>query len=96
MPLKPLPEPENSLERFMGFIRGSIASVFLFSTLLAFNVIQTASLVIKLFSQTAFRRANRWMANLWWGWCAIGAEKLYRIKYVMSGDDVPESMPLLF
>ena len=90
MPLKPLPEPLSKLERFLGFIRGSIVSVFLFSTLLAFNLVQTASLVIKLFSQTAFRRANRWMANLWLSWCAIGAEKIYRIKFVMSGDDVPE------
>ena len=90
MPLKPLPEPESKFERFLGFVRGSIASVFLFSTLLVFNVVQTASLVIKLFSQTTFRRANRGMANLWWGWCAIGAEKIYHIKFVMSGDDVPE------
>jgi 1-acyl-sn-glycerol-3-phosphate acyltransferase len=90
MPLKPLSEPESILECFLGFIQGSLFSVFLFSTLLAFNVVQTASLVIKLFSRTAFRRLNRWMANLWWGWCAIGAEKIYRIKFVMSGDDVPE------
>ena len=89
MPLKPLPEPDSKLERSLGLVWGSIASSFLFSTLLACNVIQTASIVIKLFSQTAFRRVNRWIANLWWGWCALIAEKVYCTKFIMSGDDVP-------
>ena len=90
MPLAPLPEPDSKLARLKGFVSGSIASAFLFSTLLAFNVLQTASLAIKLFSQKAFRRANRWMAKIWWGWCAIAAEKLYGTTLVMSGDDVPK------
>ncbi len=89
MPLKHLPEPDSRLERLLGFFRGTIVSTFLFSTLLAFNALQTVSLVVRLFSQTAFRRANRWMANLWWGWCALVAEKGYRIKFFMSGDNLP-------
>lgn len=89
MPLNPLPEPESSVDRFLGFVKGSIVSAFLFSTLIIFNGLQTLSLVIKLFSQTAFRRANRWMARIWWSWCALVAEKVYRITFVMSGDNVP-------
>jgi len=89
MPLDPLPEPAQRTKRIAGFARGLVLALFLFSTLIAFNLLQTASLVIKPFSQTAFRRANRWMADLWWGWCALIAEKGYRIRWVMSGDDVP-------
>ena len=89
MPLEPLPEPAERSRRIAGFTKGFFLFLFLFCTLLAFNLLQTASLVIKPFSQTAFRRANRWMADLWWGWCALIAEKGYRIRWVMSGDDVP-------
>jgi len=90
MPQKPLPEPADRMVRVRGFVAGSVIFLVLFSTLLAFNLLQTASLVIKPFSQSAFRRANRWMANLLWGCCALGAEKVYRIRFVLSGDDVPE------
>jgi 1-acyl-sn-glycerol-3-phosphate acyltransferase len=90
MPLNPLPEPAGRSERISGFMKGLVVSAFLFSTLLAFNFLQTASLVIKLFSQRAFRRANRSLANLWWTWCALIAEKGYRIRFAMSGDNVPE------
>lgn len=89
MPLKPLPEPDSKRERFFGLVKGSLVSALLFSTLIFFNGLQTLSLVIKLFSQTAFRRVNRWLANRWWGWCALVAEKVYRIEFVMSGDNVP-------
>lgn len=89
MPLKPLPEPDSKLARFKGFVSGSIASTFLFSTLIAFNVLQTASLLIKIFSPKAFRRVNQRLARIWWGWCALGAEKVYGTTWIMSGDDVP-------
>jgi 1-acyl-sn-glycerol-3-phosphate acyltransferase len=89
MPLNPLPEPDSRLARFKGLVSGSIASAFLFSTLIAFNVLQTLSLVIKIFSPKAFRRLNQRMARIWWGWCALGAEKVYGTKWIMSGDDVP-------
>ena len=89
MPLKPLPEPADRSERLQGIVTGSVASFFLFSTLIFFNVLQTLSLVIKPFSPRGFRRANRWLANVWWGWCALGAEKIYGIKWIMTGDDVP-------
>ncbi len=89
MPLKPLPEPADRLARLKGFVSGSIASAFLFSTLIGFNVLQTASLLIKIFSPKVFRRVNQWLAKVWWGWCALAAEKVYGITWVMSGDDVP-------
>jgi 1-acyl-sn-glycerol-3-phosphate acyltransferase len=90
MPLKPLPEPPEKAARVAGFFKGLLVAGFLFSTLLTINLLQTASLVIKLFSQTAFRKVNREMANLWWGWCAMVSEKVCRIRFVMSGDNVPD------
>ncbi len=89
MPQGPLPEPTERGARLRGLVTGTVASAFLFATLIGFNLLQTASLVIKPFSQGGFRRLNRWMANLWWGWCDLGAQKLYGIKVLLSGDDVP-------
>jgi len=89
MPLKPLPEPASKLERVLGFTRGAIIFILLFSSLIAFNLLQTLSLVIKPFSQTAFRRANRFMANIWWGWCAQVAEKVHGTRLILTGDDLP-------
>ena len=89
MPLKPLPAPADRGDRVLGFVRAAILSTFYFSSLIGFNIIQTGSLLVKPFSRSAFRRVNRWCAGTWWGWCALGAEKLYEIDFVMTGDDVP-------
>ena len=63
--------------------------VFLGVTLLGFNALQTASLVVIPFSRRAFRRFNRWGANTWWGWCVSCARMLHETRVVLSGDDVP-------
>jgi 1-acyl-sn-glycerol-3-phosphate acyltransferase len=89
MPLQPLSEPKNRIERIVGFMKGSIAFSFLFPTLIALNGLQMISLILRPFSPIAFRRLNRFIANTWWGWCAIGAEKIYGIHTHYSGDSVP-------
>ena len=89
MPLGPLPEPKSYVLKGRAFLKGSILAFFLFSTLLMLNVLQTASLLIRLFSQTAFRRFNRFLANLWWGWCALCAEKIHRTRFNIKGDEIP-------
>ncbi|MEW6443005.1 MAG: lysophospholipid acyltransferase family protein [bacterium] len=89
MPSPPLVPPSSVKERARGWLLGGPAAALLFSTLIVFNVLQTATLLVKPFSQKAFRRLNRGMARLWWGWCALGAEKIYHVRFVMSGDDVP-------
>ena len=89
MPLPALRPPSSPMERGRGLITGTLAATFLFSTLIVLNAVQTASLVVRLFSQTAFRKANRWMANLWWGWCAIAAERLHGTEVEFHGDPVP-------
>jgi len=89
MPLPPLSDPKSKFVRIGGIIKGTVIFIFLSSTLIALNVVQTASLVIRLFSQSVFRRINSWLANLWWGWCAICAEKIHRTQFEISGDVIP-------
>jgi 1-acyl-sn-glycerol-3-phosphate acyltransferase len=89
MPLDSLPEPERPIDKLRGIARGLPTSLVLFSTLLAFNMIQLGSLVVRVFSGRAFRAINRWGANTWWGWCVWWAEKLYGLKVSIYGDKVP-------
>jgi 1-acyl-sn-glycerol-3-phosphate acyltransferase len=89
MPLPPLPDPETQSARLGGLTKAVPATAFLFSTLLAFNGVQTLSLALKLFSPRRFREFNRWAADTWWGWCVTGSEKLHDARVVVTGDDVP-------
>lgn len=89
MPLPPLPDPSRAAERLSGLARAVPVSAFLFSSLLAMNAAQTASLVVRPFSRTSFRKFNRWAAETWWGWCVTSAEVLHDVRQDMSGDDVP-------
>lgn len=89
MPLKPLPDPGGKFRRVTSTVQGSLLSAFLFSTLIFFNSLQTASLAIKVFSTTAFRRFNRFMADLWWGWCVKLASLVYGVRINVTGDEIP-------
>ena len=89
MPQQALQEPRDQGTRLMGLVRGLFVSSVLFSTLLGFNLIQTASLIIAPFSIAAFRKINRWGANTWWGWCVLWAERFRGIRILISGDKVP-------
>jgi 1-acyl-sn-glycerol-3-phosphate acyltransferase len=89
MPLPPLPDPASPGDRLRGLSKAVPATGFLFSTLLAFNVVQTASLALKLVSGRRFREFNRWAADTWWGWCVAGSKLLHGIHVEVTGDDVP-------
>ncbi len=89
MPLPPLPDPSSPAARARALALAVPTTGVLFSSLLAFNAAQTASLAVRPFSLQAFRRFNRWAADTWWGWCVTGADRLHGIHLVMSGDDVP-------
>jgi 1-acyl-sn-glycerol-3-phosphate acyltransferase len=84
-----LEDPKPLVARIKGWIGFTVTALFLFSTLFFFNFLQMVSLLVRPFSRTAFRRANTFLASIWWGWCAIGAERGYRIKMVFSGDPLP-------
>lgn len=90
MPMLPLDDPKSWVRRLRGLVSGIPIAVFLFGTLILFNVAQTLSLMLRPFSSRAFRAVNRWAADTWWGWCVIGSEKLQNIKIVVTGDPVPE------
>lgn len=90
VPLPPLQDPPSLCQRLRGLAAGVSISVFLMSTLLGFNLLQTLSLCLRPFSGRAFRSFNRFCADTWWGWCVILAERLYHIRLVVTGDPVPE------
>jgi 1-acyl-sn-glycerol-3-phosphate acyltransferase len=89
MPLPPLPDPTDPATRLAGVARALPTAGLLAATLLAFNAAQTASLVVRPASKTAFRRFNRWAADTWWGWCVVAANRLYHVHSALSGDELP-------
>jgi 1-acyl-sn-glycerol-3-phosphate acyltransferase len=89
MPLEPLPDPTDRATRLGALARALPAAGLLATTLLVFNAAQTASLVARPVSKTAFRRFNRWAADTWWGWCVQTSGLLYHVQSVVTGDDVP-------
>ncbi len=89
MPQLPLKEPPGVAARLRTIAVAIPVTVVGFSTLLAFNVLQTASLVLLPLSRRLFRRFNRWCANTWWGWCVSLAHRLNGTALVITGDVVP-------
>lgn len=89
MPLHPLAEPERYSGRLLGLLRATVAFGLLFTSLLVFNGIQMISLALKLHSEDSFRKANRWIADTWWGWCDKWSEHVYRTRIDIGGDDIP-------
>ncbi len=72
-----------------GWISAAAAVVFYGGTILVINAIQMLSLVVRPFSLSAFRAINRFVADLWWGWCVVGAEKVFGVEPVFTGDEIP-------
>ena len=90
MDLRSFQDTRNARQRFVGRLRGGLAAVFLFSTLMVANGIQMSSMIVRPFSQSACRKINRWCANTWWGLCYLWAEHLAGIRVHFSGDAIPE------
>lgn len=84
-----LPNPRTIRLRLLALCKGALPVLFLAPSLLFFNIIQTLSLVLWLFSAQTFRQFNRWMANLWWGWCDLWGEHLYGIDVQIHGEQLP-------
>lgn len=89
MQIPPLPDPADSGIRIRGRIRGCLAAIFLFSTILPINLVQTLSVVLLPFSRAAFRGINRAMADLWWSWCVLVARRVHGVQVEITGDEVP-------
>ena len=89
MPLAPLTESKSLVLRSLECLRGTMITITLFTLLMVCNVMQVLSAPLALLTPRVFRRANRSIVNAWWGLCALLAEKLYKINFVISGDNVP-------
>jgi 1-acyl-sn-glycerol-3-phosphate acyltransferase len=90
MPQLPLSDPSSRKERFIGLSKAIPTVILLFVALIALNLVQTASLVLLLFSRKTFRTFNRWCANLWWGWCVSTARLQHGVRIEVTGDPVPD------
>ncbi len=89
MPLDPLIDDASWTARIVRLLRVVPVVAFGFVSLLLFNAAQTASLLLVPFSKPAFRRFNRWCANVWWGWCVLAAQRFNSTEIMTSGDDLP-------
>ena len=89
MPLPPLPDPPDRRTRWRALSRAVPITVFLFTTLIGFNILQTLSLLMLPVSRRGFRGFNRWGANTWWGWCVRTAAWVYGTRIEVTGEDVP-------
>jgi 1-acyl-sn-glycerol-3-phosphate acyltransferase len=89
MPLPPLIDDVSAWQRFLRNLGVSIPVAFWFAALIAVNLTQTASLVIKPFSSRAFRRVNSWCAGSWWGGCVVFSERVNHQEIIISGEELP-------
>ncbi len=89
MPIGPLQVSVSPLRRFADSSRAAATTTLSLLALVGFNLLQTASLLVRPFSRSAFRRINRWCANVWWGWCVFYAEKVNGTRLALTGEDLP-------
>ncbi len=85
MPLEPLTHSGGLVAKLRALLLLAVG----FGTLLLFNLLQMASVLLLPFSRGAVRKANRCLADTWWGWCVSAAERLYGVEIIITGDDVP-------
>jgi 1-acyl-sn-glycerol-3-phosphate acyltransferase len=95
MPPRSLVNTNNLPRKIHALFVGCMLAIFLGSTLLLVNLIQTLSLVVLLFSRKAFRSVNRVVAGTWWGTSVSLAEALYGTKVVITGDTLPQGENVL-
>ncbi len=87
---RPLVVKSGLFSSLGGWVACALAAVFYFSSVLVCNLLQMLSLVVIPFSRKGFRLINRAIAGAWWKWGVIGAEKVFGVTPVFSGDDVPD------
>ncbi len=90
MPQSRLVDMGTAGQRLYGIVVSIVFGSFLAVTLLAANGLQLLSLVLLPFSKKAFRLANRYAADSWWGMTVFLAKLCYKTRVVLTGDDVPE------
>ncbi len=88
--MQPLPSPPGLWRRLAGNFTGGLIFTFLFVTLLAFNVLQTFSLLLRPISPRACRALNRAAADTWWGMCDWFGDRVHGIDVRITGDALPD------
>ena len=89
MPLPPLLSPPGFGRRLVAHVVAIPLALWLFASLLGFNVLQVASLLLVPFSTRGFRAFNRWAAGVYWGMCVDLGMFVWRIRVESSGDSLP-------
>lgn len=88
MPLSPLQSPRGVMTHVVRTLKGVVAALITFSTLLACNVLQALSAPLLLISRRIVRVVNRWIGGGWWWLCDWLAER-WGINIMISGDTLP-------
>jgi 1-acyl-sn-glycerol-3-phosphate acyltransferase len=89
MPLPPLTDDSSLWTLTWRILLIIPVLLFLFISLLFFNLVQMLSLLLMPVSRPASLRLNRWCANIWWGWCVIACQRFNGLRIIVTGDDVP-------
>jgi 1-acyl-sn-glycerol-3-phosphate acyltransferase len=89
VPREPLRDSRRLLSRVLAGLRAAVVTAIGLGSLFAINLLQTCSLLLVPVSQRAFRRVNRWCANVWWGACVVAAERCNGTRLVVTGAAVP-------
>ncbi|MFW7380120.1 MAG: 1-acyl-sn-glycerol-3-phosphate acyltransferase [Oligoflexus sp.] len=84
------PRSHPPVVRFFVKLRGYIFALLIFFPVIIANIFQMLSLVIRPFSPHLFRRFNRLMAYLYWGYLVFMVEKVHRIQVTFTGDEIPK------
>lgn len=71
------------------YLKGVGILLVLGPLLILINLLQLTSRLVLPFSKKYFYRINRFCPDFWWGLCDLAAERIHRMKFVMTGDDLP-------
>jgi 1-acyl-sn-glycerol-3-phosphate acyltransferase len=81
---------KNQIKYFFRATVGIVLSFSLFILLLVCNFFQLFTLMLFPFSRKKFRKANRDIADFWWGLASFCLEEIQGIQIHFSGDNVPQ------
>ena len=87
--IKRLPKnhPSNTIFRR---IVGLLAAFYFFTSLIVVNFVQMLSMVLLLFSRTAFRKFNANCGWFWWGMTVWATRRFYGVQVTLTGDTLPD------
>jgi lysocardiolipin and lysophospholipid acyltransferase len=75
---------------FWYFMWTPFITVYAVVPLIVLNIIQFPSLVLLPFSVKLFRKYQRLVTYIVWGWWVFGVQKISGVKLIVSGDEVPK------